>query len=227
MGDSVIQVINENSESKSEILFINVHENELTSVEAYRKFDLEKKYQFIWLQHNITRRIYFNHHDVVYSVDPNRIFTHAGIEETIAYDTLFSRKAERMAKSFAHDILKLLRSAGWVISLHNNTPDNYSIFSYQVGGDEYGNAAQIHIDQNMDPDDFIFTTDKNLYDHLSQLPVNIILQDNNNCKDDGSLSVYCGRKGIPYVNIEAEYGHLTEQVKLIEMVVSEIVSMNE
>ncbi|MBK8927556.1 MAG: hypothetical protein IPM74_17060 [Crocinitomicaceae bacterium] len=79
----------------------------------------------------------------------------------------------------------------------------------------------------MDPDDFIFTTDKNLYDHLSQLPVNIILQDNDNCKDDGSLSVYCGRKGIPYVNIEAEYGHLTEQVKLIEMVVSEIVSMNE
>ena len=227
VGDSVIHVINENTKSENEILFINVHENELTSVEALRLFDTEKKYRFIWLHHNGSRRIYFNHQNIVYSIDPNRIFTHKGIEETIAFDKLFSRKAERMAKSFAHEILKLLRGSGWVISLHNNTPDNYSVFSYQAGGDEYGNAEQLHIDESMDPDDFIFTTDRILFDHLSQLPVNVILQDNENCKDDGSLSVYCGRKGIPYVNIEAEYGHLDEQVKLIDMVVSEIIRMKE
>lgn len=42
VGDSVIHVINENTNSQNEILFINVHENELTSVEALRLFDTEK-----------------------------------------------------------------------------------------------------------------------------------------------------------------------------------------
>ncbi len=225
MGDSSISIVRENENSESNILFINVHENEATSVNALRFFDLGICYEFVWLQHNATRRIYFNHKEEVFSVDPNRIFSHEGIIETLTYDKVpgcFStpnRKAERMAKSLAHEILKYVHDAEWIISLHNNTPDNYSIKSYLPGGDEAQNTKEVFINEERDPDDFIYTTDQHLFDELKKKKINVILQDNVNCINDGSLSVYCGLKGIPYANVEAEDGHIEEQMRLIAAVV--------
>ena len=43
------------------------------------------------------------------------------------------------------------------------------------------------------------------------------LQDNARITDDGSLSVYFARKGIPYMNIEADTTHLTEQTEMIRV----------
>jgi hypothetical protein len=43
----------------------------------------------------------------------------------------------------------------------------------------------------------------------------IVLQDNTNVTDDGSLSVFCARGGIDYVNVEAEHGHLVRQLKMM------------
>lgn len=228
LGDSLISIVHENQESESDILFINVHENEATSINALRFFDLGICYEFVWLQHNATRRIYFNHKEEVFSVDPNRIFSHEGIVETLAYDKIpgcFSspnRKAERMAKSLAHEILKYVHNAKWVISLHNNTPDNYSIKSYLPGGDEALNTKEVFINDQMDADDFIYTTDEQLFLALKKKNINVILQDNVNCVNDGSLSVYCGMKGIPYANVEAEDGHVEEQMRLIAEVVESI-----
>ena len=34
--------------------------------------------------------------------------------------------------------------------------------------------------------------------------------------DDGSLSVYCGMKKIPYINVEAQRGHLQEQIAMLK-----------
>ena len=50
----------------------------------------------------------------------------------------------------------------------------------------------------------------------------MILQDNENCIDDGSLSVYCGKRNIPYANVEAEDGHLTEQIFLISELIKHV-----
>lgn len=225
MGDSLVSIVHENRESDSNILFINVHENEATSINALRFFDLGICYEFVWLQHNATRRVYFNHKEEIFSVDPNRIFSHEGIVETLTYDKVpgcFStpnRKAERMAKSLAHEILKYVHDAEWIISLHNNTPDNYSIKSYLPEGDEALNTKEVFINEEMDADDFIYTTDEKLFMALKQKNINVILQDNVNCVNDGSLSVYCGLKGIPYANVEAEDGHVEEQMRLIAAVV--------
>jgi len=219
MGDSTISIVRENETAESPILFINVHENEATSVNALRLFDLGIRYQFVWLQHNATRRIFFNHREEVFSVDPNRIFSHEGIVATLAYDTICSRKAERMAKALAHEILKYIHDAGWIISLHNNTPDNYSILSYLPDGDEALNTKEVFINPAMDPDDFIYTTDTHLFEELKRKNINVILQNNDNCVNDGSLSVYCGMRAIPYANVEAEDGHIAEQIALIRAVV--------
>jgi hypothetical protein len=42
-----------------------------------------------------------------------------------------------------------------------------------------------------------------------------MLQDNANVPDDGSMSVYFARQGIPYLNIEANNGHLKEQIEMV------------
>ena len=224
LGDSIIAIESEHATSKSEILFINVHENEATSVSALRAFDATGRYPFVWLHHNATRRIFFNHDTLVFSVDPNRIFSHEGIVATLAQDSVSNRKAEKMAKSLAHEILKYVHKAKWVISLHNNTPDNYSILSYLPGGDEAPNTKAVFVNEQMDPDDFIYTTHQGLFDALKNQNINVILQNNDDCVNDGSLSVYCGIKGIPYANVEAEDGHLEEQTRLIAAVVSYIES---
>lgn len=220
IGDSVVTFVLENPLSKKEIVFINVHENEATSVEALNQFDQYDQYKFFWLNHNATRRIFYNHKEEVFSVDPNRIFSHEGIVATLAYDTICNRKAEKMAKALAHEILKFVHDTKWIISLHNNTPENYSIKSYLPGGDEAPNTKDVFINDSMDTDDFIYTTDQFLFDELKKKNINVILQDNVNCINDGSLSVYCGFKGIPYANVEAEDGHLSEQIFLIKEVVS-------
>jgi hypothetical protein len=41
--------------------------------------------------------------------------------------------------------------------------------------------------------------------------------------DDGSLSVYCGKLGIPYVNVEAQHGHLVRQLKMLIFAFQELV----
>ena len=48
--------------------------------------------------------------------------------------------------------------------------------------------------------------------------VNVILQDNRNFVDDGSLSTYSALNDIRYVNIETEEGHLEKQLELIRLV---------
>jgi len=223
LGDSTITFIEENVNAKSKILFINVHENEMTSIQAIRAYDVNHLYRFVYLQHNGSRRIGFNHGQEIFTVDPNRIFSHCGIVATLAQDSIFNnRHAERMSKFLGKEILKYVYAAFWIISLHNNTPDNYSIYSYLPDSSEALNTKEVYISEKMDPDDFIYTTDLTLFQKLKLLEINVILQDNENCIDDGSLSVYCGRRNIPYANVEAEEGHLLEQIGLIADVVKSI-----
>ncbi|MBI3136526.1 MAG: hypothetical protein HYZ14_17760 [Bacteroidetes bacterium] len=219
LGDSVVTIESENRQSDKQILFINVHENEATSVSAFRNFDTTRQYPFVWLKQNGTRRIYFNQGSTVFSVDPNRIFSKEGIEATLSQNSMFSSKAARMTKVLSRKILKSIRGIAWVISLHNNTPDNYSILSYLPGGDEAANTKEVFVNDTADADDFIYTTDSFLFNALKGQQINVILQDNENCVNDGSLSVYCGIKGISYANVEAEEGHLAEQIRLIAAVV--------
>ena len=48
--------------------------------------------------------------------------------------------------------------------------------------------------------------------------MNVILQDNKGYVNDGSLSVYCGKNEIPYINIETQKGHFDAQMRLMEQV---------
>ncbi len=218
LGDSTIQLIKDFKAPQSEILFLNVHEDEQTSIEVTKSFGEGHAINFAYLHHQLTRRVFYNAGKHEFSVDPNRIYTKKGRRKTIEPWHPFSFKANNTAAILANAILDLIKPYKTIVTMHNNTDTEYSIKSYLQGGGEAKNTAEIHISNNWDPDDFVYTTSVDFFNHLKEADVNVILQDNVNFVNDGSLSVYCGMNNIDYLNIEAQKGHFDEQLKLTEIV---------
>jgi hypothetical protein len=81
----------------------------------------------------------------------------------------------------------------------------------------YANASNVYVNALMYEDDFVYTTDKKVFNHLKENKINVILQKSSGAVDDGSLSIFYGNKMIPYINIEAEQGHLKEQVQMLQI----------
>jgi hypothetical protein len=218
ISDTEIKVIeNIGSESKV-ILFFNMHEDEKTSIEAMKSFNTHTPINYIYLEHSGQRRIQFKLSKTDYSIDPNRIFTQAGRKMTLEDGGNQSKNSETLVWKFAEQLLDYVKDYDAIVAMHNNTADNYSINSYLPDSSEAQNTAQLYINPKMDPDDFIYTTDEFVYNELIKQEINVILQDNTNFNDDGSLSIYCGLHKIRYVNIETEHGHLEKQVGLMKII---------
>jgi hypothetical protein len=151
--------------------------------------------------------------------DPNRVFTDAGAEATLGHEN-GSAPAEVVAevRRFAETVLEVYGAGSLpvLVTLHNNTDREYSAARYGPGGDLAADAAAVYIPADVDLDDFFFVTDRGFYDALKAEGFPVVLQDNERVADDGSLSVWAGRRGIPYVNVEAEHGHRAEQVRMLE-----------
>ena len=222
LGDTIIKIVAELKAPKSDIIFMNIHEDEQTSIEAIGEFGKSKDINFVYLKHIQTRRVHFNLGRRKYSVDPNRIYTELGRKNTLKTWNWFGFKAKKEAiiqtEKLANAILEYVLLEKIIVTLHNNTDVNYSIKSYLPGESEAENTAEVNVDKNWDVDDFIYTTEKKYYDYLKAKGLNVILQDNSDFVNDGSLSVYCGINKIPYLNIEAQKGHLKEQIALIKIV---------
>jgi hypothetical protein len=103
------------------------------------------------------------------------------------------------------------------VAVHNNKGADYSAMAYLPCGQLAKDCASLHISQSLCPHDFILTTDSGIYGCLVDLGLNVVLQDNEGASDDGSLSVYCGRHDIPYVNVEAKTGHLGQQLAMLQL----------
>lgn len=155
--------------------------------------------------------------------DPNRIFTEAGAAASLAAyndsapaDVLAAALAE--VQRFADAVLDATDagSLAVLVALHNNTEDFYSGASYAPGADLAGDAAAVSLPAGQDPDDFFFVTDRGLFEALAAEGFSTILQDNARVQDDGSLSVWAGRRGQPYVNVEAQLDHTEQQTRMLE-----------
>jgi hypothetical protein len=217
LGETTVDVvISERPGSRQ--LFCNLHDDENTSVEA--GFNILRRFggRLVELQHGGKRDITFRLNGETFAVDPNRIFTTAGVRRIL---TKLSRRttmeAEHAVERFARDLLAVysIEQTDVVIALHNSTEGNYSALSYDKGGIFASDAAAVFIKEGSDPDDFFFVTERAVFDALRQHGYNVVLQDNRQVTDDGSLSVYCGRAGVRYINVEAQHGHLEQQIAMI------------
>lgn len=200
------------------VYFINLHANETTSIEATNNYLVQNGGCFLQLQHGEVRYVSFVLNNTNYKIDPNRIFTPIGRKETLKKNSIYNMLAEKETANFADTILAQLKHAKLIIAMHNNTNNDLSIKSYTKGKSEAINAAAVYINDKMDADDFIYTTEQSIFQLLKKQQINVVLQKTQGFKDDGSLSIYCGKKNIPYINIEAEEGHKEQQLQMLQAI---------
>lgn len=196
---------------------VNLHDNENTAIEAYQSLPDNLNLNLLEIEQAGNRLLKYKWGNKAYSFDPNRIFSKTAISKTLAannktYPTQLADKVNQ----FAEELLKQFTGNNkekYLIALHNNTDGNFSISTYQ-GSD---NTGKIFINKNLDPDDFFIVTLEQDFEKLRSENQNVVLQ-SINAEDDGSLSVYCQKNGIPFINIEAQHSHREPQAKMIQLV---------
>jgi hypothetical protein len=216
LGDDEIRIKIFQYGKKKDIVFINLHSDETTSVTGVKRLLQTRGGLLIKLENNNKRNISFKLLGSVYIFDPNRIFSKKGIEHTLERFKNISDKAITEVEKFSNHILKLLpKETQCVIALHNNTEGNLSVSSYLPGSQYETDAKKVKVENSQDPDDFFLTTDSLLFDQLSAEKYNVVWQDNLLVQQDGSLSVYFGEKGICYLNCETEHGKVKQYEDMI------------
>lgn len=199
---------------------INVHDDENTSVLAGKAVVAKSGGRIIELAHSGRRHVAFELQGKTYQFDPNRIFSDAGIQATLNRQGYYSEAAHEAVKRFAAELVKHfgLDREPAIVALHNTASGGLSINRYQPNRDLNTAAARVHSSAQRSPGDFFYVTDARFFDYLKARDFNVTLQDNATVTDDGSMSVYFGRKGIPYINIEADDNHLEQQTEMVRVV---------
>jgi hypothetical protein len=209
LGSERIEFFVEGDPSVKSPLVVSLHRNENTAFPVVREILASEPGRFIGIRTPGERRLNLKGGSRAFSIDPNRLFSLAGIEADLRKFSFFKEEIAREIETFAAEYVKRTGIAPGrvVIAVHNNTDGGYSLESYRKGGAEEAAAAEVHRVEAIDPDDFMLVTHPRHF--------NVILQDNAGAPDDGSLSVYCGKRGVDYLNVEAEFGSREEQERML------------
>ena len=209
------------------LTYVSLHEDEKTAVQATLDVIKREGGRLVQLRHTGERNISFRPADTssadsVYTFDPNRMFTAQGLRASLEKLSTAPPSAQEAVASFADSILAIIdpRPNEALVAVHNNRDDeegedNYSTLRY-LDGDLSREALFVYYNDAVDPDDFFYVTDRQLYDTIRRANYNVVLQNAAEVTDDGSLSVYAAQQGLSYVNVEAQRGHYEYQVKMIQ-----------
>jgi hypothetical protein len=146
--------------------------------------------------------------------DPNRVFSRAGAEANLkALNPDWPPEQLRAAlETLDRDREKLVRRllpppGGLLLALHNNSGD-YSVT------DEARIANANSLREPSRTHAFFLCTDPGDFKLLSGSPYNVVLQQHVP-GDDGSLSRLAAARGVRYVNLEVDRGHLSRQQEML------------
>ncbi|HVG13115.1 MAG TPA: hypothetical protein VM843_08930 [Flavisolibacter sp.] len=203
-------------EGPTPLSIVHLHANEVTARTAAETILAASGGVLLTLENGEKRLLSFRHRGSNYLADPNRIFTLLGRRATLKVLSRYNKAAAVELLRFANFYVLQIEPAETVIGVHNNTDANYSVLNYRRGGSFFEDAKETHINDARDPDDFYITTDDSLFQKLKRKDYNVVLQNNARADDDGSLSIYYARKGKSYINVEAEHGHVAEQVLMLQ-----------
>ncbi len=153
-----------------------------------------------------------------YLFDPNRIFSSSGIKITILkyleHNKTPTQELENGLSLFADSLLKTIELKNpdcYIVAIHNNTNNDFSVIYYKNSKD----AEEVYINNNEDIDNFYIVTSKTDFRYFKSKNKNVVLQ-SANANDDGSISIYCQKNNIKYINIEVQHGHKEQQIKMIK-----------
>ncbi|CEK10854.1 protein-tyrosine-phosphatase [Legionella hackeliae] len=207
LGDNTkVNILKQSGRGKT---FVHLHENEVTALQAAKLYVKRKGGTLITLKHSGNRNIVFFLHGVRYEFDPNRIFTNKGITKTLKQFGPYTSEAHHEVRKLARKIICSI-PPGKVIAVHNNR--GYSIKEYFPRHALAGDAKALNYIPKSSYRNFYFVTQRHDFSRLKGLQFNVALQANH-ATDDGSLSYYLGNK--VYINIEAAYGALKEQLEML------------
>jgi hypothetical protein len=200
------------------LTMIALHEDEQTSVGAGRKVLERYGGRLIELVHSGDRRVAFSRDGQAYSFDPNRIFSESGVAATVRGNGVVGAEIHREVNRFAQEFVDYfrLRKERCLIALHNNGEGGLAITTYGPGGSGANDAEKVFSSPAIDPDNFFYVTDDRFFRFLADRGLNVVLQNNRTVQDDGSMSVFAGRYGIPYINVETQEGQLREQIEMLD-----------
>lgn len=207
LGDTPVFVQHWKGEGKT---FIHVHHNEQTALKAAKAVRQKEGGNLITLVHSGGRNIVFHLDKTRYEFDPNRMFTDKGIKKTLAQYSQYSPEAHKEVNKLAVQV-KALLPKGKVIAVHNNA--SYSLKDYLPGHELASDAQAMYMNPNNYFRNFYLVTKSQAYYRLKSQGFNGVLQ-KPAATDDGSLSIFLANSD--YVNVEAGYDQLTEQIKMIE-----------
>lgn len=228
LGDDFIKIRTYQYGEEKEPFFVSLHDDEVTAVDGAKRMLESGGGVMVKIDNKKQRNIRFKMKGKYYTCDPNRIFSRVGIIQTLSMFGRVNPTAVDEVDKLANRILQLLPdTTNCIVSLHNNSNGRYSVTSYLPGNEREKDAKAVHTVRSQDPDDIFLTTDSLLYRQLVKENYNTILQDNINVKKDGSLSVYCGEKAIPYLNCETEHGKLKQYSEMITVAMSHILKQGE
>lgn len=210
-GDSIIIISKTTHQKNLPYQLVQLHHNETTADEVAKQFSEEFGIDYLQILNNEERLIDFTADAKVYRFDPNRIFSKEGITATLEKHSQYSEDILRLVDSFSKIVLSHFDSTKTIVAMHNNTDGGFTLADYihNETGLVYNNPAY-------DPDDFFITTDSTIYESLKEKNFNVVWEWGDKLKDDGSLSMYCSRNKIAYVNIEAEHWHNKEQAAMLQ-----------
>lgn len=199
--------------------YLNLHENEQTAVLAAADLLQTVPGQLIELRSRGRRVVSFRDGLRPLAFDPNRIFSDAGIEQTLRRHASNTPAAQQALRALRDQVLALIDGPPdqAVVALHNNRAGLYSILQYRPGGAHAPDAQALTINPRLAPEDFCLVTRASLFEPLRDQGFNVVLQAQNP-SDDGSLSVWFGQQRRAYVNVEALHGHRAEQLRMLAAV---------
>jgi hypothetical protein len=207
-------------DADAQVIFINLHQNEQTSVKAARSVIQGKGHVLIELQSQGNRNVVFWIGLRPYLFDPNRIFSDQGLEQTLRFHGGYSNAAHAAVLGLRTAIIDELQihRARMVVALHNNGTGHYTIKNYLPGAEQEAQARAVHVDASADPGDFFLVTQRMAYDSLCESGFGVVLQNDVAC-DDGSLSHFFSQRLPLYVNVEARFGHEQEQRAMLVLLI--------
>ena len=199
--------------------YLSLHENEHTAVQAATALLAHRAGTLIELRGCGRRLVSFRDGLRPLAFDPNRIFTDAGIEQTLRRHGSHTSAGIEAARRLRAAVFALLdgRPDETVVALHNNTGGAYSIQAYRPGGAQAGDARALAVRGDRAPEAFFLVTREQMFEELRNAGFNVVLQ-SELPSDDGSLSVWFGQQRRAYANVEARFGALQDQLQMLEAV---------
>jgi hypothetical protein len=201
------------------LVMVHLHDDEASSAEAAKKILVQTGGLLVELENNGKRLVSFRKGGKKIQFDPNRIFTAKGRSQNLhLLNKTVPPGAVSSVKAFSAFILKKIpKAVVTLVAVHNNQNGNYSINSYK-SGTHSKNVLKWYKNPKRDPDNFFIVNNNEMFKRIKKQGFNVILQNSVNATDDGSLSIYYGKKDLVYVNIETEKGHLDEQITMLNAV---------